>query len=75
MKSLHMVTFTLLVIGGLNWLLTAFNYNVVSMYLPETVAQAVYVLVGLSAIYEVVMHKTICKMCNPGGQTANRQPM
>ena len=68
MKLLHMITFTLLVIGGLNWLLTAFNYNVVSMYLPETLAQAVYILVGLSAVYEVVMHKKHCKMCDPGAQ-------
>ena len=64
MKLLHMITFTLLVIGGLNWLLTAFNYNVVDMYAPGTVAQAIYVLVGLSAIFEIVTHKQNCKMCN-----------
>lgn len=69
MKILHMVTFTLLVVGGLNWLLTAFSYNVVSMFLPESIAQIVYILVGLSAIYEVATHKSNCKMCSSGSPT------
>jgi len=68
MKTLHMITFTLLVIGGLNWGLTAFGYNVVEMVLPEgTVTMVVYVLVGLSAIWEVITHKQNCRNCNPGG--------
>ncbi|KKU97907.1 MAG: hypothetical protein UY32_C0038G0007 [Candidatus Jorgensenbacteria bacterium GW2011_GWC1_48_8] len=50
MKALHKVAFVLLVIGGLNWLLTAFGWNVVA-YLGDTLATVVYVLVGLSAIY------------------------
>ncbi|OGF81953.1 hypothetical protein A2W48_02170 [Candidatus Giovannonibacteria bacterium RIFCSPHIGHO2_12_44_12] len=68
MKILHMVTFTLLVIGGLNWLLTAFSYNVVEMVLGAgQIATVVYVLVGLSAIWEVITHKQNCRNCNPGG--------
>ncbi len=63
-----MVTFTLLVIGGLNWLLTAFGYNVVEMVLGTgTVTMVVYVLVGLSAIWEVITHKQNCRNCNSGG--------
>ena len=31
MKILHMVAFILLVVGGLNWLLVAFGYNLVEM--------------------------------------------
>ena len=60
-----MVAFILLVVGGLNWGLTAFGYNVVEMLLGSwpAVEKLVYVLVGLSAIYEVVMHKQMCKMC------------
>ncbi len=63
-----MVTFTLLVIGGLNWGLTAFGWNVVNLLLGSWSAleTLVYVLVGLSAIYEVLTHKQNCKMC--GGQ-------
>lgn len=68
MKGLHMVTFILLVIGGLNWGLTALGYNVVHMILGTLgpVEMIVYVLVGLSAIYEIVTHKGNCKMCGGG---------
>ena len=65
MKSLHMVTWILLIIGGLNWGLTAFGYNVVDMLGPS-LSMIVYVLVGLSAIYEVVNHKNTCKNCSAG---------
>lgn len=68
MKALHMIAFLLLVVGGLNWLLHAFNYNLVDLALGEgsVGAQAVYVLVGLAAILEVVAHKKGCKMCDSG---------
>ncbi len=60
-----MVTFILLVVGGLNWGLTAFDYNVVNMLLGNwpTVEMIVYVLVGVAAIVEVATHKSTCKEC------------
>ena len=63
-----MVAFVLLVIGGLNWGLVAFNVNVVNLILgsvpvTETI---VYVLVGLSAIYLAVTHKKDCHSCSAG---------
>ncbi len=60
-----MVAFILLVIGGLNWLLVGlFNWNLVTVVLGTgTIANIVYILVGLSAIYEVATHKAMCKMC------------
>lgn len=66
MKYLHMITWILLVVGGLNWLATAFNYNVVEMIFGagSPLAMVIYILVGLSAIYEVVMHKKNCKTCS-----------
>lgn len=66
MKNLHKVTFILLAVGGLNWLLVAFGYNLVSMLLGSVpgAETAVYVLVGLSAIYEVATHKGNCKACS-----------
>lgn len=74
MKALHMVTWILLVIGGLNWLLIGlFNLDVV-MYLGATLAKIVYILVGLSAAYEIFNHKNTCKMCNPGGNMAPTTP-
>jgi uncharacterized protein len=64
MKALHMIAWILVIIGGLNWLLIGlFNLNVV-MYLGDMLARVVYVLVGLSALYELFTHKANCKMCS-----------
>lgn len=57
-----MVAFLLLIVGGLNWLLEAFGYGI-GAFLPAVVAKAVYILVGLSAIFELVTHKKACKSC------------
>ncbi len=65
-KSVHMVAFILLVVGGLNWLLVAlFDLDLVQALVGQwpVVAQLVYVLVGLSAIYELVGHKKHCTLC------------
>ena len=68
MKYLHTISFILLIVGGLNWLLTAFNYNVVDMVfgMGSQISMIIYILVGLAAIYEVVMHKKLCRMCSAG---------
>lgn len=65
-KALHMVTFTLLVIGGLNWLLYGlFGWEIGQIFggMNAVVSRIIYVLVGLSALYELFMHKGCCKMC------------
>ena len=62
MKSLHKISFILLVIGGLNWLLEAFGFGI-GRFLPWTIEWIIYVLVGLSAIYEIATHKQRCKEC------------
>ena len=65
MKALHMVTFILLVVGGLNWGLTALGFNLVNMLLGSwpMVEKIVYLLVGLSAIVEAATHMKNCTMC------------
>lgn len=68
--KLHSIAFILLVIGGLNWLLFVFGWDV-GRFLPEIVSQIIYVLVGLSAIYEAVTHKSNCKNCVAGGLPNN----
>lgn len=75
MKNLHLVAWILLVVGGLNWLLIGLggfmgaNWNVVAMILGSwpQVEWLVYVLVGLSAVYEIVTHKNTCKNCSMSG--------
>lgn len=68
---IHMTTWILLVVGGVNWLLVGLggfagsSWNLVSMLFgawPQ-VESAIYVLVGLSAIYEIVTHKGCCTIC------------
>lgn len=74
MKTLHWVSFILVIIGGLNWLLVAFNYNLVDTIFGagSFLARLVYILVGLSAIYLIFTHKKDCKHCmkteKPDGQ-------
>ena len=65
MKSLHLVASILLVVGGLNWGLSALGYNVVDMLLGSwpMVEKIVYLLVGASAVYEIFTHKANCKEC------------
>lgn len=68
--ALHIVTFTLLVIGGVNWLLVGlFNWDVGLLFggADAVVSRAIYILVGLSALYELFVHKKDCKMCGTKG--------
>lgn len=64
MKILHMVSWIVLVIGGLNWLLVVFGVDLATWGLPAIVAKVVYVLVGLSALLQLVTHGKDCKMCS-----------
>lgn len=64
MKMLHMVAFVLVIVGGLNWLWVGLLGGMgVGDFLGADLARAVYVLVGLSAVYLIVFHKKDCKMC------------
>ncbi len=65
MKALHMTAFTLLVIGGLNWLLVGFGFNLVDYLFGagSVLSKIIYILVGISAIIELVGHKKNCKTC------------
>jgi uncharacterized membrane protein YuzA (DUF378 family) len=67
MKALHMIAFILLIIGGLNWLLVGLSGWDIGMLfggMGATVSRIIYILVGLSAIYEVFTHKKNCKACS-----------
>jgi uncharacterized membrane protein YuzA (DUF378 family) len=66
MKSLHGVAFIFLIVGGLNWGLTAFGFNLVNMLLGSwpTLEKLVYLIVGVSAVYEVITHRKNCKECS-----------
>lgn len=66
MRELHMLTYTLVIVGALNWgLVGILNINLVNLLFGgyPSFEKAVYLLVGVSAIAEVIMHTTSCKWC------------
>lgn len=65
MKFLHMLAFILVIVGGLNWGLVAFKFNLVTTLVGKwpSVEMIVYCLVGLSALYLLLTHKKDCKVC------------
>ena len=70
MKNLHKVTFIILIVGGLNWLLVGvWGWDVGQLFGGQmaSVSRLIYVLVGLSAIAELATHKKLCRNCNPSG--------
>lgn len=55
--SLHKLAWWLLIIGGLNWLLIGVAGIDFVAKLGDSVARVVYVLVGLSAVYQLFGNK------------------
>ena len=69
MKGLHMVTLLLLIIGGINWLLVGvIGWDIGDLFGGQgaIISRVIYVLIGISAIVEVVTHKKGCKECDKG---------
>ena len=69
MKMLHMVTFTLALVGAANWgLIGLFNLNLVNWLFSSMpmFEQLVYIAVGASAVYVFVTHANDCKICGAG---------
>ncbi len=64
MKSLHTLTFILLIVGGLNWGLEVLGWGIGS-FLPMGLAKVVYLLVAIAALVEVFTHRDTCKHCEP----------
>lgn len=66
MKWLHIVAFLLVIVGGLNWgLVGLFQFNLVNYIFGAwpVLENIIYVLVGLSAVYLLAVHKSECKIC------------
>lgn len=57
MKSVNLVTLLLVIVGGLNWgLVGLFGFDLVAALFGDAsiLSRAVYVLVGASALYQVI---------------------
>jgi len=57
LNTIDIIALVLVIVGGINWGLVAFNYNLVSAIFGSIpgVEAVVYILVGLSAIYLAVI--------------------
>lgn len=67
MRILHVVSYILVFVGGLNWgLIGLFNFNVVGTLLGTmpTIEKVVYILVGAATVYLIATHMTYCKYCS-----------
>jgi uncharacterized protein len=63
-----MLAFTLLAIGGLNWLLVGiFQWDIGDIFggMDATISRIIYILVGLAAVYEIFSHGQRCRDCKP----------
>ncbi len=60
MKALKTVSFVLLVVGGLNWLLDAVGWNLVEALfgVGTTITKVVYIVVGLATLVVLFTSKS-----------------
>jgi uncharacterized membrane protein YuzA (DUF378 family) len=70
MKVLNLVTLILVIVGGVNWGLVALaNVNLVAALFGDTpIARVVYLLVGLSALYQFVPFVHAIRLNEPRGE-------
>lgn len=56
MKALNIITLLLVIIGGINWGLVAFDFNLVEALFgaDSTLSNIVYALVSLSALWQIM---------------------
>ena len=71
MKAIDLIGVILLIIGGLNWgLVGVFDWNLVSAIFGagNIIARIIYVLVALSAVWQLVFWKGVhARLSSPSG--------
>ena len=75
MKTLNLLTLILLIVGGLNWgLVGAADFDLVAAIFGDgsALARAVYVLVGLSALYQILPLTKAFQIDEPQAEAARR---
>lgn len=67
MKSIHYLAFLILIVGGLNWLaLGLFGWELGELLGGQEAfaSKVLYIIMGLAAVYELLMHKSQCRTCS-----------
>lgn len=76
-KIIHMVTFILVIVGGINWLILGVSgWEIGELFGGQNamISRVLYILVGLSAIYLFATHKSDCKTCAGMGKPKSATP-
>lgn len=71
-KGPHLITFMLVIIGGLNWLaLGILQWEIGSLFggMDALISRIIYILIGLAAVYELATHRSNCAKCAEGKTT------
>lgn len=78
MKPLNLITLVLVIVGGLNWgLVGLFDFNLVTALLGgegATLPRLVYILVGASALWQLVPFSRALSTDEPLAEVAMRRP-
>ena len=75
MKALNLLTLVLVIVGGLNWGLVGLaNFDLVAALFGDgsVLSRAVYLLVGLSAVYQLVPLSKALQIDEPRAEAARR---
>ena len=66
-SSVHTITFALLIVGGLNWLVFGlFGWDISFIFgdsMRNPIAKIIYALFGASALVEIGLHRELCRQC------------
>ena len=75
MKTLNLVTLILTIVGGINWGLVGLaNFDLVAAVAGEGsgLSRTIYVLVGLSALYQILPLSKAFQLDEPQAEAARR---
>ena len=75
MKAFNLLTLVLVIVGGLNWGLVGLaNFDLVAALFGDgsVLSRAVYVLVGLSAVYQLAPRSKAFQIDEPRAEAARR---
>lgn len=75
MKTLNLVTLILTIIGGINWgLVGLFDFDLVAALFGSmsALSRTIYVLVGLSALYQLMPLTKAFQIDEPRAEAAHR---
>lgn len=75
MRALNLITLILVIVGAINWgLIGAFEFNLVTALfgVDSTLTRLVYILVGLSGIYQLIPLSRTLASSDRAATTATR---